>query len=335
MGLLPAEAEAHQVGQRHLQRGDAAILRFLAAAEIIETDVWQQYNELAGIQDSDVPGGSGNPAFTEALAVLDGDMAVYIHDNTHDEISHELFLNAYLESRGERPANLELFRTLPSSKATGAQQVGRLTNLMKLTLDTSWWSRYRHPERNPDLDPNFVFPDAVPGLRNGSFPGIPRNDADLAPPAHLQAIANTAAFHFPSIEVGGTSLYPQLAQRVNDPEVLRIVLSIGPTEAMHFQTWQDKAGNAPALVDPTNGLEFPDLSDAGALLTKNFIMPEPTHFLRRNLPRCSIVRPTETHGAAAAALRGLTMMGLFRGQSDAFFAYMHELAEDADEARRI
>ena len=48
----------------------AAILRFLAAAEILETDMWQQYNELAGIQDSEVPGGSGNPAYTEAVAVL-------------------------------------------------------------------------------------------------------------------------------------------------------------------------------------------------------------------------------------------------------------------------
>ena len=82
----------------------------------------------------------------------------------------------------------------------------------------------------------------------------PRTDADLHPSKHLQAIANTAAFHFPSVEAGGTSLYPSLAQRVTDAEVLRIVLSIGGTEAMHFQTWQDKAGNAPAITDPTNGL---------------------------------------------------------------------------------
>ena len=333
--LLPAKAEALFSTQHHgLDRGDAAILRFLAAAEISETDLWQQYNELGGIQDHEVPGGSGNPAYTAALANLDEDMAVYIHDNTADEMTHELFLNGYLEARGERPANLEPFRTLPSSQATGAQQIGRITNLMQLTIDTGWWTRYRDRNHNPDLDPNFMFPPAVPGLLNGQFPAIPRTDADLGPSDHLQAIANTAAFHFPSIEVGGTSLYPQLAQRIKDPEALRIVLSIGPTEAMYFQTWHDKAGNAPAITDPTNGLSFPDLSDAGELFTNNLIMPEPCTFLSRHLPRCSIVRPTRTEGAAMAAIRGLEAMGLFRGQSHAFFNYMGRLAEEADEARR-
>ncbi|HSV16318.1 MAG TPA: ferritin-like domain-containing protein [Tepidisphaeraceae bacterium] len=317
-----------------LTRGDAAILRFLAAAEILETDLWQQYNELGGIQDDEVPGGSGNPAYTEALAVLDEDMAQYIHDNTENEMTHELFLNAYLEAHGAEPADLERFRTLPSSQATGAQQIGRLTNLMRLTLDTSWWSRYRDPSDNPDLDPDFIFPQAVPDLHNGQFPGIPRTDADLAPAKHLQAIANTAGFHFPSVEVGGTSLYPSLAQRITGAEALRVVLSIGPTEAMHFQTWQDKAGNAPPLTDPTNGLTFPDLSNAGELLQSNLIMPEPCPFLSTDLPICSIVRPTETKGAAKGALAYLTAMGIFRGQSAGFFAYMRGLAADADAARR-
>src|SRR5207302_7097226 len=122
------------------------------------------------------------------------------------------------------------------------------------TLDTSWWTRYRDPNHNPDLDPAHVFPQAVPGLAAGQFPGIPRSDADLSPSDHLQAIANTAGFHFPSIEVGGTSLYPSLAQRVTNPEVLRIVLSIGLTGAMHFQTWYDKAGNAKQVTDRTDGL---------------------------------------------------------------------------------
>src|SRR5438552_14540070 len=103
-----------------LTKGDAAILRFLAAAEIIETDVWQQYNELAGIQDSEVPGGSGSPAYAAALAVLDEDMAQYIHDNTENEMTHELFLNGYLAAHGAVTANLEAFRTLPGSQATGA-----------------------------------------------------------------------------------------------------------------------------------------------------------------------------------------------------------------------
>src|SRR6266498_125071 len=121
-----------------LTRGDAAILRFLAAAEILETDMWQQYNELAGLQDSEVPGGTGNPDYTEAVAVLDEDMDQYIHDNTDDEISHAAFINAYLQVHGAQTVNLDKFRTLPSSKATGAQQIGRLTNLMQLTINTSF-----------------------------------------------------------------------------------------------------------------------------------------------------------------------------------------------------
>jgi hypothetical protein len=332
--LLTSEHPALAQGNGHLIPGDAAILRFLAALELIETDLWQQYNELAGIQDAEVPGGSGNPAFTAAVKVLDGDMDQYIHDNTENEMTHELFLNGYLVAHGAVPANLDRFRTLPSSKATGAQQIGRLTNLMQLTIDTSWWSRYRDPNHNPDLDPGFPFPPAVPGLLRGQFPAIPRTDADLAPDKHLQAIANTAGFHFPSIEVGGTSIYPQLAQRVTQPQPLRILLSLGPTEAMHFQTWQDKAGNAPALTDPTNGLTFPDLSNAGELLQANLIMPEPCPFLDRRLPPCAIVRPTETFGAAVNALVGLINMGLFRGQSPAFFNYMGILAVQADAARR-
>src|SRR3954469_24569615 len=164
--LLAKEGEEKARG--HLKKGDAAILRFLAAAEIIETDLWQQYNELAGIQDSEVPGGTGNPAYTAALAVLDEDMDQYIHDNTDDEISHFKFINAYLMSRGAQPVNLDQFRTLPSSQATGAQQIGRLTNLMQLTVDTSWWTRYRSDNRNPDLGD--TFPQAVPGLSTGQFP---------------------------------------------------------------------------------------------------------------------------------------------------------------------
>src|SRR6266571_5624469 len=140
--LLTGEAEA-QDRSDIITVGDVAILRFLAAAEIIETDLWQQYNELAGIQDSEVPGGSGNPDYTEAVAVLDEDMDQYIHDNTDDEISHFTFINAYLQSHGAQTVNLDKFRTLPSSKATGAQQIGRLTNLMQLTINTSFWTRYR------------------------------------------------------------------------------------------------------------------------------------------------------------------------------------------------
>jgi hypothetical protein len=317
-----------------LTPGDEAILRFLAAAETLESDLWQQYNELGGVQDSEVPGGSGSPEYTEALETLDDDMPQYIHDNTDDEISHFQFLNGYLESKGREPVNLDKFRTLPSSEATGAQQIGRLTNLMQLTVDTSWWTRYRSDSKNPDFGDSF--PQAVPGLAAGKFPAIPRNDDDLDPPDHIQAIANTAGFHFGFIEQGGTSLYPALAQRVTHKEVLRILLSIGPTEAMHFQIWHDTAGDAPALTDPTNGLVFPDLNAppfGGGEFETDLIMPEPTIFLRRKFPVVSIVRPTETSGAAMGAAEALTADGLFIGQSPEFFRTLRKLARDADAAR--
>lgn len=328
--------EGREEHSGRLTKGDAAILRFLAAAEILETDLWQQYNELGGIQDDEVPGGSGNPAYTEALAVLDEDMAQYIHDNTEDELSHEVFINAFLMSKGADPVSLEAFRNLPGSKATGAQQIGRLTNLMQLTVDTTWFTRYRSSTKNPDFGDSFD--QAVPSLNVGQHPAIPRTDDDLTPNDHIQAIANTAGFHFGTIEQGGTSLYPQLAQRVTHPDVLRIVLSIGPTEAMHFQTWSDKVGNAPALTDPKDpSLIFPDLNApplGGEEFQTNLIMPEPTVFLSRKLPACSIVRPTATRGAAMGALKFLTDMGLFIGQSPAFFELLRDLAEDADDARR-
>lgn len=319
----------------NLTKGDTAILRFLAAAELLETDLWGQYNELGGVQDSEVPGGSGNAAYTKALKNLDGDMPQYIHDNTDDEHSHAAFINAYLVAKGAQPINLDPFRTLPSSKASGARQIGRLTNLMQLTVDTSWWTRYRSSTKNPDFGDTFA--QAVPGLSKGKFPAIPRSNADLAPGKHIQAIANTAAFHFGFIEQGGTSLYAGLAQRVTDAEVLRILLSIGPTEMAHFQTWHDKAGNAPPLTDPTNGLVFPNLNAppfGGEDFQTNLIMPEPTIFLSRKFPAVSIIRPTETRGAAARAVNALAAGGLFIGQSAAFFAAAQELVKEADAARR-
>jgi hypothetical protein len=329
--ILPSSASA---GSGSLSFGDASILRFLAALEILETDLWQQYNELGGIQDGEVRGGSGSKPYTAALLKLDGDMPQYIHDNTEDEFTHQNFLNAYLISKGADPVNLDQFRTLPGSTATGARPVKRLTNLMQLTVDTSWWTRYRSPRENPDFGD--TFPPIIPGLTKGQFPAIPRSDFDLKPHDHIQAIANTAAFHFGTIEQGGSSLYPALAQRVTDVEVLRILLSIGPTETAHFQTWHDKAGNAPPVTDPTNGLVFPDLTKfAGDQLRQfNLIMPEPTLFLSGSLPACSIIRPTETQGAAIGALNFLTADGLFIGQSQAFFATMQNLATQADMAQR-
>jgi len=336
-----ALAEGSEKHSGRLSSGDAALLRFAAAAEILETDFWVQYNELGGIQDSEESSGSGNPAYTAALAVLDPDMSQYIHDNTDDEFTHQNFLNAYLASKGAATISLEEFRTLPGSKATGSSGKLRLTNLTQLTLDTSWWTRYRSSTNNPDLDPNFVFPQAIPTLAVEQHTAIPRTDDDTTDPNFLQAIANTAGFHFPTIEQGGNSLYPSMAQRATSVEVLRILISIGPTETMHFQTWSDKAGNAPQLtaVDPVTGVSvtFPDLNSppfGGETFQTNLIMPEPCPFLSRKLPPCSIIRPTETKGIAMGVVNFLTAMGLFIGQSPAFFELLKDLAKDADSARR-
>jgi len=338
-GLLAGLGAAEASGS--LKPGDAALLRFPAALEIIEADFWIQYNELGGIQDNEVRGGSGNPDYAEALEIIEDEMGDYIHDNTDDEITHHQFLNAYLVSKGAEPANLNAFRTLMGSTATGVDpnRIGkRLTNLTQLTVDTSWWTRYRDDKHNPDLDPNFVFKQAVPTLGVNQHTAIPRTDADTSDPNFLQAIANTAAFHFPTIEQGGNSLYPSLAQRATNVEVLRILMSIGPTETMHFQTWSDVAGNAPPLtaVDPVTGVSvtFPDLEVEDELFDKALIMPEPCPFLDRSLPIVSIIRPTNTEGAAMGALAFLTAMGLFIGQSTGFFAYMTQLAQDADRAKR-
>jgi hypothetical protein len=332
-----------------LTRGDAAILRFLAAAEILESDLWEQYWELGGTQDDEFAKATGgNPLYTDALTILDADMAEYIHDNTDDEFSHAAFLTKYLASRGASTADIDLlngpmFRTLPGSTAQGSTGKGRLTNLTQLSVDTSFWTRYRSGRNNPDLDSGFTFPQAVKGLNVGQHPAIPRSDADTAgsivgqPTDHLKAIAFTAGFHFAFIEQGGTSLYPSLAQRVANREVLRILLSIGPTETMHFQTWQDKAGNATPLsdTDPITKatVTFVDLTNnQPESLQANLIMPEPCPFLSRRFPPCSIIRPTQTKGAAMGALTALTADGLFIGQNRAFFELLQDLAADADAA---
>jgi hypothetical protein len=344
-----ASAMAQQVAaetdasNRPLNKGDIAILRLLAAVELIESDLWLQYAELGGVQDSELPGlTGGSAAYTDALNNLDSDMSQYIHDNTEDEFSHAAFLNAYLVSKGEKPVNLDQFRTLKGSQATGANKTKlRLTNLMRLKVDTSWWTRYRSRANNPDLDPAFVFPQAVPSLFAGQFPAIPRTDADLTPQNHIQAIANTAAFHFGFIEQGGSSLYPTLAQRVTHPQVLRILLSIGPTETSHFQTWHDKAGNGvqPPVAPVTDGsLVFPNLNAppfGGEDFQTNLIMPEPCPFLSRKFPAVSIIRPTsiETFGAVAI-IKSFTADGLFIGQTDAFFDLVGRLAREADAATR-
>jgi hypothetical protein len=335
--LFAGEAMARSKG---VTAGDIAILRFLAAAELIEADLWVQYNELGGVK-------GGNPAYIAALENLDGDMPQYISDNTDDEISHVKFLNAYLRSQGAKPVNLDAFRTLPSSKATGAKQIGRLTNLRELDVDTSWYLRYRST-RNPDL--GATFPQAIT-IRNQ--PAIPLTDADTPPntqapvpptspqESRVQAIANTAGFHFAFIEQGGASLYSTMALKASSEEVLRIVVSIGGVEVNHFGLWHDKAGNAVAqplagVVDPETHVTFPDLNASGSEATQtNLILPEPARFLRKDLPEVSVIRPTlDQNAGAVAAVKALTADKLFKGQSSRFFSTLMGLARAADAAKR-
>lgn len=309
-----ARAERHRRGSK-LTRGDAAILRFVAAAEILETDLWQQYKELA----------EGNPAYNAALNSIDEDMTQYVHDNTDDEDSHQKFLNAFLASMGESPVDLDAFRTLPSSPATGAAQIGRLTNLTKLTVDTSWYTRYRGTG-NPDFGD--TFPQAVTIVGR---PAIPLHDGYTQ--NQIQAIANTAAFHFATIEQGGSSLYASMVPKGTAFDVLRILAGIGGVEVDHFSLWHDTVGNVQPL-DTGDGLVFPDLN-ANPDTQTNLILPEPCKFIREDLPLCSVIRPTLTEDAGAvAAVAGLTASGLFDGQSNAFFKLLNSLATQADRARR-
>jgi hypothetical protein len=339
--LARATAASAQVGS--LTTGDAAMLQFLAAGEALEADFYTQYNELGGIQDGEVSGGTGSREYTRRLNRINPNFSQYIHDTADDEISHQDFLNAYLVANGAAAVDMEPFRTLPGSTVTGSSGKLRLTNLMQLTVDTSWWTRYRSSTNNPDLNPT-TFEQAVPDLHNGQFTAIPRTDADLRGREHIQAIANTAAFHIPTVEQGGGSLRLAMAQRATSVEVLRLLISMGPIELMHFQTWSETAGQAPPLTDPTNGLTFPDLTcgvdpnngatGAGVreMFQANLTMPEPCPFIDASLPACSVVRPTIA--TATGALKFLTAMGLFMGQSDAFFTFMTNLATAADAAQR-
>ncbi len=321
-------------GSQTLTSGDVAILQLLAAAELIEADLWQQYKELGGV---DAP----TSGYTAALQILDGDQPQYIADNTDDEISHASFLNAYLASKGESQVDLNQFKVLPPSQVSFVPQTPRLANLKQLTVDTSWWVRYRSTT-NPDF--GATFRNAVPSLHTGLHTAIPRSDAELGDPNnpndHVKASAFTAGFHFGFIEQGGTSLYATLAQKVTSLEVLRILLSIGGSEIMHFQTWQDKAGNATPLTvfDPINNstVTFVDLTTGQPeRLQANLIMPEPCEFISPHLPPCAIIRPTGPGQLdARGAINSFIEDGLFMGQSPQFLNLITSLAREADAAER-
>ena len=356
--LLPTKGMAQTTSSSgRLSPGDVALLQFALWAELVESDLWTQYAELGGVgpsgggeaqKDEEFQGFiGGNPAYTLALQNLDGDMPQYITDNTDDELSHAAFLAAFLRSKGEVPLDLDPFRVLPSSQATGARQIKRINNLMNLSVDLSWYTRYRSGE-NPDLGAVFKGPLVIKNQ-----PAIPLNDSDTPPSTNptipitgrdanrIQAIANTAGFHFAFIEQGGASLYPTLAFKATDPTVLRILVSIGGVEIDHFGLWHDKGGNAVSqplagVVDPVTGLTFPDLNNPATELTQtNKILPEPCNFINKSLPRCSVIRPTSTQlGGAVATVKAFTEDGMFIGQSDEFFDLSMKLAVAADSAVR-
>jgi len=335
--LLAAASETAQA-TGVITSGDVAILRFAAAAELIEADLWAQYAELGGLTPGQLPVETApfKPmnSYQAAFMNLDSDGPQYISSNAGDEQSHAEFLNAYLLSIGAEPVDLDAFRTLPSSQAKGAQQIGRLTNLMNLTVDTSWYTRYRSAQ-NPDF--GATFPQAIDLV---NVTGIPRTDADFEPKDHVQAIANTAAFHFGAIEQGGSSLYSALAQKATNLEVLRIAVSIGGDEVAHFLEWVDFSGNgvqppvAP-VTDPDTGLTFPNFDvTVNPSLQTNLIFPVPCEFISPNLPNCAVIRPTNPTGIAGGVVAFLTAMGLFIGQSPAFFKTLSTLAKQADAAKR-
>jgi hypothetical protein len=206
-------------------------------------------------------------------------------------------------------------------------------------VDTSWYTRYRSKE-NPDFGATFA-----QAVKIDNEPAIPLNDADTpsgqqqpVPPTsaqqrRMQAIANTAGFHFGYIEQGGSSLYTALSLKASDVEVLRIIVSIGGVEVDHFSLWHDKAGNAVSqplagVIDPETGVKFPDLNNPPGreLFQTNKILPEPCDFIRKDLPECSVIRPSAIENAGAVAtIKSFTADLLFMGQSKEFFDTVMDL----------
>jgi hypothetical protein len=332
-GLKPAFGQSSS-----LTKGDVAILRMLATAELIEADLWTQYAELGGIGNNppiEVDPNQTLNSYQAAFSNLDSDGPQYITSNTLDEVSHATFLNGYLESKGEEPVNLDEFRTLQGSTATGAENIGRLTCLQHLNVDTSWFIRYRS-KTNPDF--GATFPQAVT-IHNRT--AIPITDADLnGSAAHIQVIANVAAFHFGYIEQGGASLYASMGQKATSAELLEIIFGIGGDEICHFLEWVDFAGNGvqtPVAPVTDKGLTFPNFfaSHLGALVQPSLIFPVPCEFIRPGLPHCSVIRPlTDKFGGALATIASFTADGLFVGQSKEFLSVVNQIAAEADAAVR-
>jgi hypothetical protein len=296
-----------------LNSGDLAVLKFLAAAELVEADLWGQYSELA----------ANNPEFRRALQQIAGSMPDYVTGDFDDETSHAAFINAYLVAAGQDPINLDTFRTLPSVPVEGAKDIGRLTNLTNLTVDTSYYQRYRSTG-NPDFGDTFEQTVSI-----SNQPAVPVSNSIRG--LDMLSIAQTAAFHFAAIEQGGSSLYTSLLTKVTNLDVVAILASIGPTEVFHFAIFQTALEGIRKLA-VANGPTFPDIRDRA---DKGAITPHPCTFLDPSFPPCSVIRPRNTNTAGAVATAtGLVNSGLFEGQSTAFFNAVVALATAADAAVR-
>ena len=315
-----------------LTKRDVAILRFFAAIELIESDLWQQYDELGGVTE-----GPQNP-YQLALQFLDGDGSHYITSNTLDEISHSTYLNAYLESEGADPVDFDRFRTLRGSWSAIAQKIGRLTNLKHLDIDTTWYTRYRQVE-DPDLKCS-----SLQAIRIVNRQAIPRSDADFESPSHVQAIANTAAFHFGYIEYLVSSLYATFSHKLKRAKVLKVALGIGGNEIAHFLEWVDFAGNAvqwepfqsDSLSSPMDGYDQHLATHANGATpfdraALNF--PIPPDVTSEFLTDCAALLPLETRfGGAVNTINSFSQNGLFVGQSPEFLKTLVLMAEEADSA---
>ena len=293
--------------------GDINILKFLAAAELIEDDLWQQYCELA----------VNNPRFRRTLERIDPSLVRYICDDRDDERSHAQLINAFLVANGEEAVNLDPFRTLPGVNVQGSENRGRLTNLTALTVDTSWFNKYRSME-NPDF--GGTFPQLVTLTDRAT---IPTSDAQGA--GDIQLAAHSAMFHFGSIEQGGGSLYLALQRKVTSLDVLAILTTIGPVEIYHFSVFHKSLERLFGFS--RRGVRFPNLRGMRDLAQA--IFPEPCTFLSASLPKCSVIRPMNVENAGAvASATALVASGLFTGQPPAFLDAVVALATAADAATR-
>ncbi len=315
-----------------LTKRDVAILRFFAAIELIESDLWQQYDELGGVTV-----GPQNP-YQLALQFLDGDGSTYITSNTLDEISHSTYLNAYLESEGADPVDFDRFRTLRGSWSAMAQKIGHLTNLKHLDIDTTWYARYRQVEDSG------VQCSSLKTIRMVNRQAIPRSDADFEGPSHVQAIANTAAFHFGYIEYLVSSLYATFSHKLKRAKILKVAPGIGGSEIAHFLEWVDFAGNAVQwapfqsdnLPSPMDGYD-PQLTTnanvAAPFERAGLNFPIPPDVTSEFLTDCAALLPLETRfGGAVNTINNFSQNGLFVGQSPEFLGTLSQMAEEADSA---